>query len=134
MNIDQFIKGFEQSAEIIEFTVSERFPAFKLKAISASKDKELRAESTRKTGTKNRAGGFEENFNSSLYMDKMIIETVVEPNFKNAELQDRLKVMGAEGVLNLLTAGEYMGLLTEVSKINGFGADAQKEKAEEVKN
>ena len=45
--------------------------------------------------------------------------------------------MGAEAVLNLFTAGEYLELLTKVSDINGFTADGVKkreEDEEEIKN
>lgn len=130
MDIKDFIKGFEQKRDGVEVFVSDNFPPFALKAITAGADKGLRKEATRKVKGK-------DEIDNNLYLDKLIIETVVSPNFRSTELQTGLKVMGAEAVLNLLSAGEYMTLLGEVSKINGFGEEGlkkKKEEEEEIKN
>lgn len=124
MDIKDFIKGFEQKRDGVEVFVSDNFPPFTLKAITAGADKGLRKGATRKVKGK-------DEIDNNLYLDKLIIETVVSPNFRSTELQTGLKVMGAEAVLNLLSAGEYMTLLGEVSKINGFGEEGLKKKKEE---
>lgn len=130
MDISGFIKGFSEENKEVEFIVSAKFPPFVLKAISSGKDKELRKEATRKVKGK-------DEVDNDAYINKLIIETVISPNFRSTELQKALNVMGAESVLYKLSAGEYMGLFSEVSRINGFGEEGLKhkeEEAEKVKN
>lgn len=130
MDIKDFIAGFERKEEGVEVFISDNFPKFTLKAINAGKDKVLRKEATRKVRGK-------DEIDVNKYQDALIVETVISPNFRSTEVQTALKVMGAEAVLNLFTAGEYLELLTKVSDINGFTADGVKkreEDEEEIKN
>lgn len=133
MSMQDFIKAFEKSTEEVKVKISDRFPEFTLKAVSAQVDKTLRNEATERKAINSRKGQYEEKLNKDLYMDKLIIATVVEPNFKDAELQDALGVMGPEAVLNKLEAGEYMALLKAVSDINGFDKTVE-EKIDDAKN
>ncbi|RAP29158.1 hypothetical protein C2W64_04105 [Brevibacillus laterosporus] len=132
---DFFMDEFED-AEVVErkmkFAGKEKKMQFK--PISATQGDEIRKscrKTTRHKGTK------EVDFNEDAYMVKMIIETTVNPDFKNKELQDSWKVIGADNLLAAMKSkmrdGEYAELIGVVSGINGFDKGINEFK-EEVKN
>lgn len=69
-----------------------------------------------------------------LYNNRLIIACCVDPNFKDAELQSKYGVMGAEDLIDkILNPGQYTDLLLAIQEINGFTADINELK-EEAKN
>ena len=53
-----------------------------------------------------------------------MIACCVEPNFKDADWQAAIGVMGAEALLDkVLTAGQFSDLLMGVLRVNGFDDD-----------
>lgn len=63
-----------------------------------------------------------------------IIESTVEPNFKNADSIERLGLTTPEQYLNkVLLAGEIDTLIKEILNISGFITDI-KQKVDEIKN
>jgi len=68
------------------------------------------------------------------YNAKLIVACCVDPNLKDAELQKKYGVIGAENLLTkILTAGQYAELLFAVQEINGFNKSLD-ELREEAKN
>ena len=75
-----------------------------------------------------------EKTNHPLYLTRLIIECVVFPNLKDAELQNSYGVMGAEALIKkMLEPGEYSRLLEKVMEVTGFDEDMD-DKVEAVKN
>ena len=75
-----------------------------------------------------------EKTNHPLYLTKLIVECVVFPNLKDAELQQSYGVLGAEALVKkMLEAGEYSRLLEKVMEVTGFDDDME-DKIEAVKN
>ncbi|MED1790347.1 hypothetical protein P4V47_23265 [Brevibacillus laterosporus] len=132
---DFFMEEFED-AEVVERMVKiggkERKMQFK--PLSAAQGDEIRKSCRKVTRHK---GKKEVDINEDTYMAKMIVETTVNPDFKNKELQDNWKVIGADQLLSAMKTkmidGEYADLIAVVSEINGFNKDINEFK-EEVKN
>ena len=58
----------------------------------------------------------------------------MDPNFKDAELQAKFGVMGAESLIDvLLKPGQFVDLLLGVQEVNGFSDDVNNLR-EEAKN
>ena len=61
---------------------------------------------------------------TDLYNARLVVACCVEPNFKDAALQEKYGVRGAEDLINLiLNPGQYTDLLLAVQEINGFTDD-----------
>lgn len=74
-----------------------------------------------------------ERTNHELYLAKLVVECVVYPNLKDAQLQESYGVLGAESLVKkMLTSGEYNKLLEVVQEVNGF--DTDDDLVEEAKN
>ena len=69
-----------------------------------------------------------------LYNNRLVIACCVDPNFKDAELQAKFGVMGAESLIDvLLKPGQFVDLLLGVQEVNGFSDDVN-DLREEAKN
>ena len=63
-----------------------------------------------------------------------MVACCTEPNFKDAQLQARYKVMGAEDLIDaLLKPGQLVDLMLAVQELNGFSSDMD-ELRDEAKN
>lgn len=130
-----FAKNVEKPKKV-NIVVSKRFKdeagnplEWTLTPIDALVDKRLKEESTKKS---NRSG--RQELDSNLYICKMIVATVTEPDLNNAELQDAWGVNGAENLIyKMLLPGEYTDLMLKVQETNGFDVPIDK-KIEEAKN
>ena len=71
---------------------------------------------------------------TDLYNARLVVACCVEPNFKDAALQEKYGVRGAEDLINLiLNPGQYTDLLLAVQEINGFTDDVN-DLRDEAKN
>lgn len=72
---------------------------------------------------------------SSLYIQKMIVASVVSPDLYDAELQDSYGVKTPEDLLFAMVddPGEYNELAAYVQKFQGFNVSFE-EKVDEAKN
>ena len=115
-------------------TVSKRFPApFLIKAISEKEHKALRR-SCQKTELNPRTGVRETVTDADSYFNRLIAACTVEPNFKNAALQEAFGVLGAEALVDaMLLPGEFDLLLEAVQKRNGFDRTLA-DRVDEAKN
>jgi|SRR5690625_2953041 len=132
---DFFQESFENVEEIEEklmFGGKER--TFRFRPISADKGEEIR-KSSRSISIKK--GKRQINFDQDGYMERLIIETTVHPNFKNEELQKNWNVLGATDLLRAMKQkmldGEYTKLIEIVNEVNGYNQSAEFE-VEEIKN
>lgn len=133
--LEEFLMQNElNTEETMEVKVSERIPLpFKIRAISEAENKAIKKSCQTVTFDK-RTHQKVIDTNYDLYLTRLVIACCVEPNFKNAELQAKYGVMGAEALVDkLLRPGEYNQLLEAVQKINGFDTDINT-LVEEAKN
>ena len=71
---------------------------------------------------------------TDLYNSRLVAACCVEPNFKDAALQEKYGVRGAEDLIDvLLKPGQYTDLLIAVQEINGFTDDVN-DLRDEAKN
>ena len=71
---------------------------------------------------------------TDLYNSRLVAACCVEPNFKDAALQEKYGVRGAEDLINrVLNPGQYTDLLLAIQEINGFSDDIN-DLREEAKN
>ena len=82
-----------------------------------------------------KSGMFRNRFKAGLYVQKMIVASVVFPDLYDAELQDSYGVKKPEDLLMAMVddPGEYNELATYVQKLQGFDISLN-EKVEEAKN
>ncbi|MCR8981572.1 phage tail assembly chaperone [Brevibacillus laterosporus] len=132
---DFFMDEFED-AEVVERMVklAGKEKKMQFKPISAAKGGELRKSCRKVTHHK---GAKQVYTDHDAFVAKMIIETTVNPDFKNKELQDSWGVIGADNLLaamkTKMSDGEYNQLAAVVSDINGYDEEVD-EMAEEIKN
>ncbi len=131
------LKGFLMEdiapVEEVSYKVSKRFPReFVLKAITEEKDKVIRSQSQKRV--KQKGNTYTSELDTDLYMKKLVIETVIVPDFKNSELQAKWGVLGAEALLDkMFNPGELSDLLYKVREVNGYDQDPN-ELVEAAKN
>lgn len=132
---DFLVEDFGE-VEVVErkVTLGGKERLMKFKPISATKGDEIR-KSCRKVSIYR--GQKQVSTDQEAYMDKLIIETTVYPDFRNEELQKAWGVMGAENLLKAMKSkmkdGEYAELFAIVSEINGYDKGMD-ELIEEAKN
>lgn len=108
------------------------FP-FVVKSITEGENKEIR-KGCQKTTFNKKTHQKETETDSDLYGNRLVIACCVEPNFKDAELQKKFGVLGAEALLDkLLNPGQFAELLSKVQEMNGFDSDIN-ELVDEAKN
>ena len=76
-----------------------------------------------------------EKLNTSKYISRLIVASVVEPDLNNKELQDSYGVMSAEELIKEMIddPGEYNDFALFIQTYNGFTETLQDE-VEEAKN
>ena len=101
-----------------------------------SKDNEnIREECTKEIPVAGKPNLYRSKINSGLYLQKMIVASVVVPDLYDADLQDSYGVFSPEELLLAMVddPGEYNELLAFVQRFQGFGASLE-DKVEEAKN
>ena len=132
---DFFVSEFED-ATVIErmLKLGGKEKLMRFKAISAAKGDEIRKSCRR---VKTIKGVRQIDTDQDAYIAKLITETTVYPDFKDAELQKNWGVMGAvellEAMKQKMLDGEYGELAQVVQEVNGYQVDIN-ELVEEVKN
>ena len=138
MSLSAFLAQNAIKVENEKIVVSQRFVnqagepmEWEIRAMTEEENKALRRSCTKSVKLNKVARTTETD--SELYIAKMVAESVVYPDLKNAQLQESYKAYGAEELLQkMLTAGEYSTLLEAVHSLNGF--DKEDELEEEAKN
>ena len=117
MELDVFMKGNCTGEEITEYEASARYKdkkgasvKWKLKAIPMALDKDIK----RKCISNN-------YFDQLKYLEMLVVNSIIFPDLKNADLQDSYGVRGESALLEkLLLGGEYNKLAIKVQEINGL--------------
>lgn len=126
---DAFMKGnVKPNDETAEVKLERFSEPFVLMPMTVGMAKECRADAN-KVITDGK-GNMKETLDSENYNDALIINTVVCPNFNNAELQNSYGVKSAKALLNVMfTQKEYLELFNEAVKINSKQDETPVEKA-----
>lgn len=110
------------------------FPVpFTIKSITEGENKILR-KSCQKVTFDKKTHQKTTDTDQDLYNNRLVIACSVDPNFKDASLQAKYGVMGAEALVDvLLKPGQFIDLLLGVQEINGF-TDNVNDLRDEAKN
>lgn len=105
---------------------------WELQRIDAEVDDSIRRSCMRQVKRNGRAISTE--LDTTSYVTKLCVASIVFPDLNNKELQDSYKVMGGDALLKkMLSVGEYADLSAKVTEINGFDTNTE-ELVEEAKN
>jgi hypothetical protein len=106
-----------------------------IKPLTTKENDSLRDDCTMEIPVKGKPNMFRPKLNTSKYIVKMIVASVVEPSLYDKELQDSYGVMTAEDLLKEIVddPGEYNDFAAFIQEFNGFNATME-EKVEEAKN
>lgn len=108
------------------------FP-FVIRSITEGENKAIK-KSCQKTTFDKKTRQKQTEIDQDLYNNRLMLACTVEPNFKDAELQRKYGVMGAEELLNLLLKpGQCTNLLVAILEVNGFNDDIN-DLTDEAKN
>ena len=108
---------------------------WEIKPLSTKENEEIREACMIDIQVTGKPNMFRPKLNTSKYIVKMMVASIVEPNLYNAELQDSYGVKTPDDLLKELVddPGEYNDFATFIQKFNGFNTTLE-EKVEEVKN
>ena len=125
--LQEFLMQSEERAQVTEEVAISGFPVpFTVKSITEGENKALR-----KTCQK---VNFDKKTHQKTTETDMVIACCVDPNFKDADLQAKYGVMGAEALIDvLLKPGQFVDLLVAIQDVNGFTDDVN-DLREEAKN
>ncbi len=132
--LQEFLMANEvNKEETVEVQVSQLPAPFTIRAISEKENKAIR-KSCQKTTIDKKTRQKQTETDTDLYSNRLVVACCVDPNFKDAELQAKYGVRGAEDLIDvLLKPGQFTELLMAVQEINGF-ADDVNELRDEAKN
>lgn len=122
--LQEFLMANEGHTEVTAEVAISGFPVpFTVKSITEGQNKELRRSCQKVTFDK-KTHQKNEDTDQDMYNNRLVIACTVDPNFKDAELQAKYGVMGAENLIDaLLKPGQFIDLLLAVQEVNGFTDD-----------
>lgn len=131
--LQEFLMESDIRIEKTEVSISP-FPfPFVIQSITEEENKAIRKSCQRSSFDK-RTRQKQTETDTDLYNNRLIAACCVEPNFKDAALQEKYGVRGAEDLINrILNPGQYTDLLLAIQEINGF-TDDMNDLREEAKN
>jgi len=108
---------------------------WEFKHITSQDNERIREECTMEVQVKGKPGVFRPKMNTSLYVKKMICESVVVPDLLDQELQDSYGVKKPEDLLLAMVddPGEYNDLAAWMQQFQGFDVSLE-DKVNEAKN
>lgn len=108
---------------------------WEVKPISTREDEEIRDDCTKEVPITGKPGMYRQKLDTSAYLSKILVASVVEPNLYSAELQDSYGVKTPEELVKEMVddPGEYQDFVLFVQKYNGF-TESLEDKVEEAKN
>lgn len=125
--------GESAAEETIEVAVAGFPHPFVVRSITEGENKALR-KSCQKVNMDKKTHQKSVETDQDLYNNRLVAACCVEPNFKDAQLQGKYGVMGAEALIDrLLRPGQFIELLLAVQEVNGFTDDVN-DLREEAKN
>lgn len=141
-NLSRFLKQNKKLKENTEYAATKSLTdekgnplMWKIKPISTKENDIIREESMIEIPLKGKMGQYRQKLNTSKYLAKLLVNSIVEPNLNDKELQDSYGVMGAEELIKEMIddPGEYNDFALFVQNYNGF-TESLEESVEEAKN
>ncbi len=141
-NLKQFLKGNKKIKENVKYKatkylVDEKGEALDwlIRPITSKENDVIREDCIVNVPIKGKTGQYTQKVNTSKYIAKIIVASVVEPNLNDKELQDSYGVMSAEDLIREMIdePGEYSNFADFVTKFNGFD-ETFDEKYDKAKN
>ncbi len=124
-SLEDFLIEAAQEEVIHEVVVSERLAAHPFKVRPMTND-EYRAFSRQAYVTR----GGKREFDNIRFSEALVLNCVVEPEFKRADWLNRAGVSTPEALIHkVLRPGEINRLGEEIAKISGFGAQSIEDEA-----
>ena len=118
MSLSEFLRENVSSLEERETEISKRFPAFRIRAIGADEDEEIRTRCTVRVS--DGSGGTFPECDPNRYLTALAAASVVHPDLDDAKLQNSYGVLGRERLLlKMLTKAEFDALCAAITK-EGF--------------
>lgn len=132
--LQEFLMGQEAAGEVKTEVQIAGFPVpFTIKSISEGENKALRR-TCQKTTFDKKTHQKRTETDQDLYNNRLVVACCVDPNFKDADLQAKYGVRGAEDLIDvILKPGQFVDLLLAVQEVNGFTEDINDER-DEAKN
>lgn len=130
---EYLLMGEEQAPVTTEVEIGGFPVPFTVKSITEGENKALR-KSCQNVSIDKKTHQKTTETDQDLYNNRLVIACCVDPNFKDAELQKKYGVMGAENLIDvMMNPGQFIDLLLAVQEINGFTDDVN-DLREEAKN
>ena len=132
--LQEFLMQSEERAQVTAEVAISGFPVpFTVKSITEGENKALR-KTCQKVNFDKKTHQKTTKTDMDLYNNRLVIACCVGPNFKDADLQAKYGVMGAEALIDvLLKPGQFVDLLVAIQDVNGFTDDVN-DLREEAKN
>ncbi len=131
--LTEFLMGSQVDTATAEVTVAGFPHPFTVKSITEGENKQLR-KSCQNVHFDKKTHQRTVETDQDLYNDRLVAACCVEPNFKDAALQEHYGVVGAEALIDkLLKPGQFIELLLAIQEVNGFREDLN-ELRDEAKN
>lgn len=132
--LQDFLMANQEPAQVTTEVEIGQFPVpFTIKSITEGENKALR-KSCQKTTFDKKTHQKQTETDQDLYNNRLVVACSVDPNFKDADLQAKYGVIGAEALIDvLLKPGQFIDLLLAVQEVNGFSDDVN-DMRDEAKN
>lgn len=132
--LHDFLMGQEVAGQVTTEVQISQFPfPFVIKSITEGENKAIR-KSCQKVTFDKKTHQRQTETDQDLYNNRLVVACCVEPNFKDADLQEKFGVRGAEALIDaLLKPGQFIDLLLAVQEVNGFTEDINDQR-DEAKN
>lgn len=141
-NLDRFLKQNKKIRENTTYLATKSLTdeegnplPWTIRPLTTKDNDRLRDECTIEIPVKGKPNVFRPKLDTSKYLAKMIVASVVEPNLNNKELQDSYGVMTPEDLIKEMIddPGEYNDFASFIQNFNSFTTTLD-EKVEEAKN
>jgi hypothetical protein len=108
---------------------------WELKALSTKENEKLQDACTREVPVAGKPNMFRHKLDTTAYISKMVVASIVFPDLLNAELQDSYGVKTPEDLVKEIVdnSGEWNEFIVFIQNLNGFNVSLQEE-INEAKN
>jgi len=141
-DLDRFLKQNKKVRENTTYIATKSLTDEKgnglpwtIRPLTTKDNDRLRDECTLEVPVKGKPNVYRPKLDTSKYLAKMIVASVVEPNLNNKDLQDSYGVMTPEDLIKEMIddPGEYNDFASFIQNFNSFTTTLD-EKVEEAKN
>ena len=142
MNLSTFFKQNKKQRENTTYPVTSAFTdengqtaEWTIRPLTSRETENIRDTCMVDVPIKGKPGAYRQKLDAAKYICMLMVNSVVEPDLYNAELQDTYGVKTAEELITEMidNPGEYNDFAAFIQKFNGF-TETMDDKVEEAKN